>query len=107
MAVLAAPIASSDVAIEIRTIEHDEAGSWVQALATGFLFHPAEGEVERRRDGMNLDRTWAAFDGPRVVATLRSFETELTVAGLAEVTAAALTNVTVTATHRRRGLLTE
>jgi predicted acetyltransferase len=95
------------VAIEIRTIEHDEAGRWVEALGTAFLFQPAEGEVEQRREGMTLDRTWGAFDGPRVVGTLRSFATELTVPGLGEVRAAALTNVTVSPTHRRRGLLSE
>jgi predicted acetyltransferase len=54
---------------------------------------------------MDLDRTWGAFDGSTVVGTLRSFATPFTVPG-AEVTAAALTNVTVAPTHRRRGLLT-
>jgi predicted acetyltransferase len=94
------------VAIEIRTIEHDEAWNWMQALGAGFLFHPTENEVERRRDGMALGRTWAALDGPRVVGTLRSFATELTVPGPAELAVAGLTNVTVSPTHRRHGLLT-
>jgi predicted acetyltransferase len=95
------------VAIEVRTIEEGEAGDWVEALSTGFLRHAAVGEAEQRRQGMYLDRTWAAFDGTRVVGTLRSFPTPLTVPGPAEVTASGLTNVTVLPTHRRRGALTQ
>ena len=75
-------------------------------MATGFLHHPADGEAEYRRPDMDLDRTWGAFDADTAVGTLRSFATPLTVPGPAEVTAAALTNVTVAPTHRRRGLLT-
>ena len=56
--------------------------------------------------GAYLERTWGAFDGDRVVGTLRSWPCELTVPGGAAVPVAALTNVTVSATHRRRGLLT-
>ena len=56
--------------------------------------------------GVDLERTWAAFDGGRVVGTLRSFPTEFTVPGARVVPAAALTNVTVSSTHRRTGLLT-
>ncbi len=75
-------------------------------MATGFLSHPADGEGEYRLGDMDLSRTWAAFDGATVVGTLRSFATPLTVPGPAEVPSAALTNVTVAPTHRRRGLLT-
>ncbi len=53
----------------------------------------------------HLDRTWGAFDSDRVVGTLRSWPCEITVPGGAAVPVAALTNVTVSATHRRRGLL--
>jgi predicted acetyltransferase len=74
-------------------------------VATGFLGHPSEGEGPYRLGEMDLDRSWGAFDGSTVVGTLRSFATPFTVPG-AEVTAAALTNVTVAPTHRRRGLLT-
>src|SRR5256885_15596522 len=76
-------------------------------MGTAFLFEPAPDEAEVRRQGMHLERTWGAFEGDRVIGTLRSFPTPLTVPGPAELTAAALTNVTVTPTHRRHGLLTE
>jgi predicted acetyltransferase len=56
---------------------------------------------------MDLHRTWGAFDGKTSVGTLRSFATPLTLPGPTEVTCAALTNVTVAPTHRRRGLLTK
>jgi predicted acetyltransferase len=58
-----------------------------------------------KRPFVDLDRTWAAFDGPRLVAGLRSFANELTVPGGAQVAADAVTGVTVLPTHRRRGSL--
>ena len=76
-------------------------GAWVHAPVS-----PAEGDHEFRRGHTELDRAWAAFDGTSVVGTLRSFPTPLTLPGGASVTSAALTAVTVTATHRRQGLLT-
>jgi predicted acetyltransferase len=76
-------------------------------MSTGFLTHPADGEGQFRLGDMDLTRTWGAFDGDTVVGTLRSFPTPLTVPGPREVQSAALTNVTVAPTHRRRGLLTE
>ena len=56
---------------------------------------------------VDLERTWGAIDSDQVVGTLRSFATPLTVPGPGFVTAAALTNVTVAPTHRRRGLLSQ
>jgi len=67
----------------------------------------AEGYGEYFLGDVDLQRTWGAFDGEQVVGTLRSFATPFTVPGPSEVTVAALTNVTVSPTHRRRGLLTE
>lgn len=97
------PTAANDVSV--RTIAASEIDGWIRCMATGFLNHPAEGEGAYRLGDMDLDRTWGAFDGSTVVGTLRSFATAFTVPG-AEVTAAALTNVTVAPTHRRRGVLT-
>jgi predicted acetyltransferase len=91
--------------LDVRTITPEEVPGWVEAMADGFYEAFAPEEVERRRAGMALDRTWAALDGGRVVGTLRSFATPLTLPGGAQVPVAALTNVTVMPTHRRRGLL--
>jgi len=99
--------------LQVRLVTDAEVPAWVEACNTGFYHHGVDGEVEARRQGLDLDRTWGAFDGDRIVGTLRSFATELTVPGMGPpdgsglvVRAAALTNVTVTTTHRRLGLLT-
>jgi predicted acetyltransferase len=93
--------------VEVRTITEDELEAWGRSMARGFMHvSPAEGDHEFRRGHTELDRAWAAFDGTSVVGTLRSFPTPLTLPGGASVTSAALTAVTVTATHRRQGLLT-
>jgi predicted acetyltransferase len=92
--------------VDVRTVTEAEFPAWVAAMRAGFLGHAAEGEAEVRRVSAHLDRTWGAFDGDRVVGTLRSWPCEITLPGGAAVPVAALTNVTVSATHRRRGLLT-
>jgi predicted acetyltransferase len=99
--------ADPDPGLSVRTIESTEIDGWIHCMATGFLSHPADGEGDYRLGDMDLTRTWGAFDGSTVVGTLRSFPTPLTVPGPSEVPSAALTNVTVAPTHRRRGLLTQ
>src|SRR5579863_2532443 len=91
----------------VRTIEASEIDSWAQCLGVGFLYTVAEGYPDYLLGDVDLERTWGAFDGDRVVGTLRSFATAFTVPGPAAVDAAALTNVTVAPDHRRQGLLTE
>ncbi|MGY5013652.1 GNAT family N-acetyltransferase [Streptomyces sp. 900105755] len=95
-------------AVEVRPITEPELVDWHRALSTGFLQSPtipAE-QLEARRRQFVPGRLLGAFDGPRCVATFRSFEQELTAVGGAILPADAISNVTVTATHRRRGLLT-
>jgi len=92
---------------EVRTIGTSDLPRFVACVSKGF-FHPMPEEYAEYFSGeVDLERTWAAFDAGEVVGTLRSFATELTVPGPKQVSAAALTNVTVAPTHRRRGLLTE
>ncbi|MGW0663172.1 GNAT family N-acetyltransferase [Streptodolium elevatio] len=98
--------------VEIRTITEDELSQWGVALDVGFLRVPDHTKevrdqwAEHLRDVVDLDRTQAAFDGDAMVGTFRSWGGEITVPGGAYVPMSAITNVTVTATHRRRGLLT-
>ncbi len=93
--------------VEVRTITEDELKAWGEAMTRGFMRAAVpEGDYEFRRGATDLDRAWAAFDGTSIVGTLRSFPTPLTLPGGASVTSAALTGVTVSATHRRQGLLT-
>ncbi|KIZ13762.1 GNAT family N-acetyltransferase [Streptomyces natalensis] len=93
---------------EIRTIGDDDLHDWSVAVLAGFLMGPTvtEEDVAFRRGNYDPERTLGAFDGGRCVATLRSFTQELTVVGGARVTADAVSTVTVSPTHRRRGLLT-
>ncbi|WP_369223546.1 GNAT family N-acetyltransferase [Streptomyces sp. R39] len=94
--------------VEVRPVTESELQDWHRALATGFLQRPTHsaGQLEARRKLFVAGRLLGAFDGSRCVATFRSFEQELTAVGGAAVPADAISNVTVTATHRRRGLLT-
>ncbi|MFJ5777471.1 GNAT family N-acetyltransferase [Streptomyces sp. NPDC093094] len=93
--------------IVVRPVTEAEVPDWSRALNTGFLRTPAVSDAEAadRASSVDLSRTLGAFDAGRCVATFRSFAQELTAVGGAVVPADAVTNVTVTPTHRRRGLL--
>lgn len=105
---VAGPAYGAGMGLEIRTLEEGDVAEWVRALDTGFHRAPTVSpeEVAARRARLDLDRTQGAFDGGRCVATFRSMPRELTVPGGGTVRADAITNVAVTATHRRRGLAT-
>lgn len=94
--------------LEIRTLAESDVADWLRALNAGFHRGPTVSpeDVAIARPVYDLDRTRGAFDGDRCVATFRSMARDLTVPGGASVPAAAVTNVSVTATHRRRGLAT-
>ena len=94
------------MALDIRTITDREFAAWVDVKATTFFGEvPVAEGIDYRRSTADLDRSWAAFDGSQVVATLSSFPAEITVPGGAIVSADAVTSVTTRATHRRRGAL--
>ncbi|WP_406437380.1 GNAT family N-acetyltransferase [Streptomyces sp. NBC_00631] len=107
-------------AVEVRPITEPEFQDWQRALSIGFLRPPnfTADQLDARRRQFVPGRLLGAFDGPLphsrlrsnggtpIVATFRSFDQELTAVGGATVPADAISNVTVTATHRRRGLLT-
>ncbi|MFJ8538686.1 GNAT family N-acetyltransferase [Streptomyces sp. NPDC093591] len=94
--------------IDVRPIAEADIPDWIRALNTGFLRTPdvAETEIADRSSYIVPARTLGAFDAGRCVATFRSFAQEITAVGGAPVPADAISNVTVTPTHRRRGLLT-
>ncbi len=91
----------------VRTVGEAEFAEWVRAKKTGFLNPPVvpEEEVAVRLRTFEPDRTWGAFDGGRCVATYQTFAQEVTAVGGAAVPASAVSGVTVSPTHRRRGLL--
>ncbi|MGH3771850.1 MAG: GNAT family N-acetyltransferase [Pseudonocardiaceae bacterium] len=90
--------------IDVRTITNDEVAAWCTGMNTGCLNPAGDVDTEARRPSLFLDRTWGGFDGDTVVATLRSFRSPMTVPGGGALEASAVTAVTTTSTHRRRGL---
>ncbi|MEH0419789.1 GNAT family N-acetyltransferase [Streptomyces sp. B21-083] len=94
--------------IDIRTVNEDGLREWVRALRTGFLRSPevTDVDLEANRGAFRPGRSLGAYDGERCVATFRSFPQELSVGGGVSVPADAISNVTVSPTHRRRGILT-
>ena len=94
------------MALEIRTVTDDEFAAWSRVISTAFFGTPPSAEqIADRRQNVDLDRCWAAFDGDQPVATLRTFPAELTLPGAVTVTADAVTSVTTLSTHRRQGAL--
>jgi predicted acetyltransferase len=91
--------------VEVRRVTPDELLPWLESLTTGFLERP---DIRKIAEGLgpywDYSRLWGAIDG-RVVGTLRSWATELTVPGGALVPATGVAAVTVQPTHRRRGIL--
>ncbi|MER5434335.1 GNAT family N-acetyltransferase [Streptomyces sp. NPDC002588] len=87
-----------------------ELADWLRTLDTGFLRPPVVSEEAFAARRTTLEdarsRVYGAFDAGRCVATFRSFPQELTAVGGRPVPADAISNVTVSPTHRRRGLLT-
>ncbi|WP_406287586.1 GNAT family N-acetyltransferase [Embleya sp. NBC_00896] len=100
--------------MDIRTIGEGDVIAWTDAMAIGFQRVPDNSKDNRekrvdhwvRRVHNDFTRARGAFDGDRCVGTFRSFATGLTLPGGAILPVSAITNVTVTPTHRRRGLLT-
>ena len=92
---------------DVRTVQGSELPQWYSTLGSAF-YGTADPQAiaDFRRPHLDLARTWAAYDGDRIIATLRSYGTELTVPGGGFLAADAVTGVTTMPTHRRRGALT-
>ncbi|WP_416484340.1 GNAT family N-acetyltransferase [Streptomyces sp. CL12] len=92
---------------DVRTATEADFDDWQRALAVGFTQPPAlaREQLDARRRRFTPGRYLGAVDGGRWVATFRSFEQELTTVGGGVVPADAISGVTVSPTHRRRGLL--
>ena len=96
--------------IEFRPVDVDSAEMDAYFATVGLVFKdstPLTPErVEFRRPTYRTQRVTAAFDRKRVVGTYRSWDTHVTAPGGALVGADAVSTVTVSPTHRRRGILT-
>jgi predicted acetyltransferase len=96
----------------VHPVAVEEVPSWSRTMGANFLNDPHTPEAARHAGVLTRtwepERAWGARDHGRWVATLRTDTRTITVPGLTrthEVTVDALTNVTVAATHRRRGLM--
>ncbi|MFD3660890.1 GNAT family N-acetyltransferase [Streptomyces sp. NPDC058659] len=95
------------MSVDVRAVTESDFPGWLLALQTGFLRPPGvpDALVADRLANSDLARTLGAFDRDRIVGTLRSFRQEVSTVGGGSLTADAITQVTVSPTHRRQGLL--
>ena len=97
--------------VRIRQVEVAELTEYQSSKIITFLENPdpTEARVDFWQRSHVPGRSWCASDGSDIVATLRTLPRQLSVpagsTGTVDVALDALTGVTVSATHRRRGLL--
>jgi predicted acetyltransferase len=101
----AVPAADPDLVAALRPIDASEWPAFGAAMFRVFGEDPAGPYVDQPRPTSELDRSLALVEDGFVAATAGAYSFELTVPG-GVVPAAGVTWVTVSATHRRRGVLT-
>lgn len=94
------------MAIEIRVPVEEQWTELVQADARGFGMQYSDEQMAERRPLIDLERFRVAMDADRIVGVVGSFAFDMTVPGGATVPMGGTTWVAVSATHRRRGVLT-
>ncbi|TKJ33931.1 GNAT family N-acetyltransferase [Blastococcus sp. CCUG 61487] len=94
-----------DIAAQLRPITADEWPRFLRSMYSVFGDEPTGQYVDTPSPVAELDRSLALWDGDRVVATAGLYSLELTVPG-STVPCAGVTWITVSPTHRRRGVLT-
>lgn len=92
---------------DMRVLRQNEWDTWYDALVRAFGGVPESVEErELYRALTPYDRCLGVWDGDTCVATAGAYDFRLTVPGGASTPAAGVTMVGVSATHRRRGILT-
>jgi predicted acetyltransferase len=92
--------------VEYRAITADEFGDLLEMDRIGFGQAPRKAGMPDSWARGELERTRVALDQGAIVGAGRNYSFELTVPGGALLPAAAVSWVSVLATHRRRGILT-
>ena len=106
--VAAAPAILGRMAITYRTLTEADWDDWVTANARGFLEEPSHTAdwSARVRPLVEFDRAIGAFDGAELVGQTAAISFRMSMPG-GDLPTAGVTSVTVSPTHRRRGILTE
>ena len=94
--------------MDVRSITPDE----LEAFFTSFMRTmgfgpPPDAYFERERKTFQYPRSIAAFDAGTIVGTTYSHLFDLTLPGGSQIAAAGVTAVSVSSTHRRRGIVTD
>jgi predicted acetyltransferase len=95
-----------DIADQLRPITPDEWPRFSRAMVTVFGDAPTGPWFDSPPAVAELDRSLGLVDGDRIAATSGIYSLEMTVPGGAPVPTAGITWITVSPTHRRRGVLT-
>lgn len=96
------------VDLTLRTVRDDaDFAAFDNALYSVFLKDPRPDETELFRNITDLDRMFGFHDGTRWASTAGDYRKQVILPGGALVPVAAVTAVTVSPGHRRRGLLTQ
>ena len=93
--------------VEIRTVGEEDLAAWGAAVSIGFMRPGKPVALEFRRLRLFPGRTLGAFEGTAASPRSAASPTELTLPGGALLPVSAITGVTTTQTHRRRGLLSQ
>ncbi len=91
--------------MEIRQITDDDFDAYSDLLSIVYLEDGPEGIEERFRELVEMDRSFAAFDGDELVGSISAFSLDVTVPGHRTLPMGGTTVVAVKPTHRRQGLL--
>jgi predicted acetyltransferase len=93
--------------VEVRDTTGEELPAWVALNRRAFLDprRSDEADLALRRRRFAGHRLSGAYEGGRVIGTFRSWDVDLPVPG-AVLRASAISSVSVSAAHRRRGVLT-
>ncbi|MFD5429052.1 GNAT family N-acetyltransferase [Streptomyces sp. NPDC127084] len=96
------------MAPQLRTLEAQEWDTWYGTVERAFGGPPTPPEARGLWQSLTEhDRSIAAWDGDECVGTAGAFSLRLSVPGGSVVDTAGVTMVSVAATHRRRGLMTQ
>lgn len=96
------------VDLTLRTVrDDDDFVAFDNALYSVFLKDPQPDETQLSRNITDLDRMFGFHDGTRWASTAGDYPKQVVLPGGGLVPVAAVTAVTVSPSHRRRGLLTQ